>query len=164
MPNYNDGKIYKLVSNESNDVYIGSTTEKTLARRLAKHKDKYKKWLIDNKKFTSAFDLLKLDNCEIVLIESFPCNSKDELCARERHYIETTPNCINRRKRVILTPEEKREWLSEKKKRYRTKHADEIKEKRKEKYTCECGTELTKAKKSRHEKSNKHIQFINQNK
>ena len=35
------------------------------------------------------------DNLEIFLIESYPCNSKDELIARERYYIETM-ECVNK--------------------------------------------------------------------
>ena len=42
MPNYQNGKIYKLVSNISNDIYIGSTVNK-LSHRLNKHKSKANK-------------------------------------------------------------------------------------------------------------------------
>ena len=44
MVNYQDGKIYKIVDNTNNNVYIGSTCEPTLARRLAKHVGHYKFW------------------------------------------------------------------------------------------------------------------------
>jgi predicted GIY-YIG superfamily endonuclease len=45
MNKYQQGKIYKIVCNETGDIYIGSTIEPTLARRLAKHVAKYKFWL-----------------------------------------------------------------------------------------------------------------------
>jgi hypothetical protein len=32
---------------------------------------------------------------EIYLIENYPCNSKQELCKRERHYVETI-DCVNK--------------------------------------------------------------------
>ena len=35
MPDYNKGKIYKIVDNTNNNIYIGSTCEPTLAHRLA---------------------------------------------------------------------------------------------------------------------------------
>ena len=44
MPNYQDGKIYTIVCNITDECYIGSTTEPTLARRLAGHVNNYKVW------------------------------------------------------------------------------------------------------------------------
>ena len=35
---YQNSKIYKIESHQGNKVYIGSTTEKTLARRMACHR------------------------------------------------------------------------------------------------------------------------------
>jgi len=40
MPDYQNGKIYKIWSPEGDDIYIGSTTE-ILCRRLAAHKSNY---------------------------------------------------------------------------------------------------------------------------
>ena len=41
MPNYQDGKIYKIVFNITDECYIGSTCEPTVARRLAGHVKSY---------------------------------------------------------------------------------------------------------------------------
>ena len=96
MINYQDGKIYKIVCDDKDLVYIGSTCEPTLARRLAKHKSSYRDWLKDNRKlYTTSFKILKKNNVDIVLVESCPCNSKDELHKRERHYIESF-KCVNK--------------------------------------------------------------------
>jgi putative protein kinase ArgK-like GTPase of G3E family len=77
--------------------YIGSTCEITLSRRLSKHVAQYK---LHNKNkagyCTSAKVLEKGDYC-IVLIELFPCNSKDELYARERYWQERV-DCVNKNK------------------------------------------------------------------
>ena len=43
---------------------------------------------------------------------------------------------------------------------YKKKHKEEINEKRKEKYTCECGSKIRKEDKIQHERSKKHINFI----
>ena len=43
MPDYSKGKIYIIVDNTNNTVYIGSTCEPTLAHRLAQHKKDYLK-------------------------------------------------------------------------------------------------------------------------
>ena len=40
----------------------------------------------------TSFELIKLGEINIVLIESYPCKSKDDLHARERHYIEQFKN------------------------------------------------------------------------
>ena len=49
MPNYQNGKIYQIIDNTNNNIYIGSTCEPTLARRLSGHVRKYKSYLKDNK-------------------------------------------------------------------------------------------------------------------
>ena len=87
MPNYQNGKIYKLVSNISTDIYIGSTVNK-LTHRLNGHKSKSND-CISNQLFKNDAVV------QIILIEMFPCNSKIELIAREHHYI-TTLVCINK--------------------------------------------------------------------
>ena len=44
---------------------------------------------------TITTNVLKYDDCNIVLIENYPCSSNYELEARERTQIETTP-CVNK--------------------------------------------------------------------
>ncbi len=41
------------------------------------------------------FDEYGIDNCKIELLESFPCNSIDEIRKREAHYIQTIANINN---------------------------------------------------------------------
>ena len=86
MPDYSLSKIYKLVSNKTSDIYIGSCVMR-LSTRLSNHKKKAnpcvsRKLFVDDAIIT------------IVLIENFPCTTKNELKARELHHI-TTNNCIN---------------------------------------------------------------------
>lgn len=45
--------------------------------------------------FTSYKVIEKGNYYDIVLIEKYPCNSKEELHARERHYSQTIP-CVNK--------------------------------------------------------------------
>ena len=47
MPDYSLGKVYKIVDNTNQDVYIGSTCQPTLAQRLSQHKKDYNKYLKD---------------------------------------------------------------------------------------------------------------------
>jgi len=93
MPNYQNGKIYKITAGEL--TYIGSTCEPTLARRLAGHVGNCKRWKDGKNDFTTSFPLIETGQYEITLIELFPCGSKDELNARERFHIESTV-CVNK--------------------------------------------------------------------
>jgi len=93
MPDYSRAKIYKITAGEL--TYIGSTTQPTLARRLAGHVGDYKQWKAGKMNFISSYPLIETGQYEITLIELFPCTSKDELTARERFHIESTV-CVNR--------------------------------------------------------------------
>ena len=101
MINYNNGKIYKIISinGEDDDIYIGSTTKKLLCQRFAIHKCKYNKFKIGESKQTitsfKLFDKYGIENCKIVLIELVNANSKDELLRRESFYIKSL-NCVNK--------------------------------------------------------------------
>ena len=95
MVNYSNGKIYKIVDNTNNSIYIGSTCEPTLARRLAGHVGSYKRYLKTNKSKVTSYQILENGNFDIVLLELYPCENKDALCARERYYIESL-ECINK--------------------------------------------------------------------
>jgi hypothetical protein len=88
LERYQNGKIYKIVCNITGKQYIGSTC-KTLSQRLSGHKSDYKRFNEGKSGNTKSFDILKEEDYDIVLIEVYPCNTKDELHKRERHYIET---------------------------------------------------------------------------
>ena len=96
MPvDYSNGKIYKIVDNTTGNIYIGSTCEKYLSKRLVGHRTSYKCYLEGKTNYMTSFEILKNNNYEIILIESHPCGSSDELHARERFYIENN-NCVNK--------------------------------------------------------------------
>ena len=87
---YSRGKIYKITSEQTDNVYIGSTIQK-LNRRFTGHKTDYK-----NGHNKSSKEIVKYDDARIELIENYPCNSNKELHTRERYYIENTPNTVNK--------------------------------------------------------------------
>ena len=59
MVNYQLGKIYKIVCNETGEMYIGSTCEPTLARRLATHVGQYKSWKNGKGYKVMSFDIIE---------------------------------------------------------------------------------------------------------
>ncbi len=89
---YSKGKIYKIISDETDKIYIGSTIQ-PLSKRLSSHIRSfncYEKTL----KYISANEILKFKEPKIILIETFPCDSKEELLSRERYHIEQN-DCVN---------------------------------------------------------------------
>ena len=94
---YSNGKIYKLVSDETDKIYIGSTCS-LLRKRLTGHKEDYKRHKIGKQHYISSYALVKYDDVEIILLEKYPCESKEELLARERYWIEKKKKiCVNKR-------------------------------------------------------------------
>jgi len=157
---YSLGKIYKLVSNQTDDVYIGSTSQKLLSKRLVGHRRSYKEWLRlgDKSKNMTSYEILKYGDCQIILFEDFPCENKYQLEARERYYIENN-KCVNK---VIPTRskkeyiEQNRDKISNTHKLYYRKHAEQIKNYQKV-YNVENREKVTKRNK---EYANKHKQEI----
>ena len=129
MPDYKNGKIYKIVDNTSDMVYIGSTCQ-TLAQRLAKHRSSYASWLRDKKTENglSSFKIIANGDYDIILIEYYPCESKEELHSRERYWIESF-ECVNKI-RPTRTRKEYYEENREAIKAYNITHKDDIAEKK----------------------------------
>jgi hypothetical protein len=161
MPDYQLAKIYKIVCNITGDIYIGSTCEPILARRLAGHVANYKSYLNGKCNNVTSFKIIANDDYDIVLIELFPCNSKDELHSRESHYTQTI-QCVNRIKNQGLL-----NALGGKKsynKFYSDQNKEPIKKQRKQyckqKFNCQCGGFCGINHKTRHERTKKHKEYV----
>jgi hypothetical protein len=147
MPkDYSRGKIYKIVCNITNKIYIGSTCEPTLARRLAVHVNDFKAWLKDDKrrKITS-FEIIEGGDYYIELLEVCSCNINEELLARERFYIKNN-DCVNKYKNLNRTKDDDKEYKKGYIKKYYNENIDTILEKKKEYYNENIDTILEKAK------------------
>jgi hypothetical protein len=83
---YENGKIYKLVSNVSDKVYYGSTIN-PLHMRLLQHRASSNK--------CASKSIIDDGSHDIVLVEWCECDSRKELHARERYHIENN-ECINK--------------------------------------------------------------------
>ena len=178
MPDYQLGKIYKIVDNTNGNIYVGSTTRPTLAMRLAKHVSNCKSWKDGKRTFTTSFKIIENQNYDIVLLEKYPCDSKDELHKRERHYIETL-NCVNKyvvgrtrqEYRQIHKDQKKdydkdyreknKEKITLQKSEYYQNNKEKISEREKIKCICPCGKTYRRSDKSQHEKTKFHQNFIN---
>jgi hypothetical protein len=159
--NYQNGKIYCIRSHQTDDIYIGSTTQE-LSMRMAGHRKDYKRWKEGKKCYISSYELLQYDDCYIELIEECPCNSKMELERREGKLIREL-DCINkciagRTKKEYA--EEHKENIAQYDKQYRKANKERISQHRNEKLTCECGSVYSRTNKVRHERTKKHQEYI----
>jgi len=149
MVNYQKGKIYKIVCNYSKKIYIGSTCS-SLSKRLSGHLSKEN---CTCKDFISP---------QIFLIEDYPCERKEQLTMRERHYIESL-DCVNNR----VPHRTWKEWKETKPKYFKDYYLDnknkaleKAKKQNKKKYTCDCGNVLSLRNKKAHEKTQKHQKYL----
>ena len=180
-----NGTIYKIESiTGEGKCYVGSTI-KTLTQRWSKHKNHYKYWKEHKTNYVRSaviFDLYGIDNCHIVLLENFECDTKTELRVKEGQYIKML-DTVNR---YIAgrTDKEYREDTKEenkiKDKIYYQNHKREIKEyyqknkekiktqikewilKNKEVQNCSCGGHYQLYDRKKHFKSLKHSKWENQ--
>lgn len=151
MPvNYQLGKIYKMES-PSGLIYIGSTCEPTLARRLAGHKRDYKSWKNGKFSYVTSFKLFEEDedNTQIYLIKKFPCDNKDELHAEEGKTIKEH-NCVNKN----IAGRTKKEWADD--------NQEKIKEYQKEYYEKNKDTILEADKVHYQENKTKILEAVKQ--
>ena len=151
--NYKNGKIYKIepiCDHDEGDVYIGSTTKEYLSQRMTAHRSGYNCFKRGTRKHKlMSYDLFEkygVSNCDIILLELVEANSKDELHKREAHFIRTM-KCVNR----FIPLRTERE--------YKQEHKEEISQKNKIKFTCECGSTLRKCDRAAHYKTFKHQFF-----
>jgi len=148
MPDYTNGKIYKLFSYDNDLVYIGSTTLQ-LSQRLAHHKQDFNN--ISRRTCSSKILYENSSNVKIELIEKFPCECKEELIKREGHFIGQI-DCVN--KRIAGRTDKERYEVNK----------ETIKEYSAQLYTCECGKTLRFGGKLRHERTKFHINFCEEEK
>ena len=109
MPDYQQGKIYKLWSPSQNLVYYGSTIQ-SLPIRLGGHIAHYKN--IKYKHQTKAHLVLDCEDYKIELIEEYPCNNKQQLTSKEKEYIINN-ECVNKAlKGRVLVKYDKEKYLN----------------------------------------------------
>jgi len=156
MSKYQNAKIYKIVSPHTDKCYVGSTCKK-LKSRLSNHIDDFK-----NDSSVTSKHILKFGDYEIVLIENYCCENKEELRNKERFYIQSL-NCVNKnipgRSRKQHYQDTKEEIL-EYQKHYHQNNKATILERKKKKYNCQCGGKFTYSNTIQHKKSKKHTKYL----
>jgi len=165
---YQEGKIYKIVCNITNEIYYGSTIE-TLEERLSIHKTAKRKNCISR-------NIINRGDYKIELIKDYPCNNVWELEEEEGKYIRNN-TCINikipHRTQKEYQQDKKQEIKQQRKtfyennkdrlknsmKKYREDNREELNKKQKEKILCDCGEMIDRRNLARHKKTLKHLKL-----
>jgi hypothetical protein len=165
---YKNGKIYRLVLDDTNEEYIGSTTQ-PLSKRFSSHKTNFSRMRNGDKKvsYYSCFHLFEKGTPQIFLIEDFPCESKRHLEKREREILEQRRRdgivCVNKSLPSRSDAEYKadnREKILDDCKAYYQKNREKIQLKQKQRRDCDiCGKNVNIQHISRHKKSKKCQNF-----
>ena len=137
------GSVYKITDGEK--VYYGSTMS-SLNQRLSSHKTSSTNSCVTKH--------MNRDNLTIELVEAV--EDEEQLKWRERYYIENN-QCVNK-----YIPIRTKEECLELSRTYNNINKEHIRQQRTQPYSCECGSVITWRKKSRHMKTKKHINFIDE--
>ena len=138
----------------------------------------------------AIFNKYGIENCKIELVENYPCNSKEELERREGFHIKNN-SCVNKyiagRTREEYM-EDTRERKNQRQREYyynnvpqrcayakqynmlnpdKVRHRrhiyyERVKEKLSEPYLCGCGKKVQRRTQARHEKTQKHQNWLKQ--
>ena len=174
------GRIYKITSNETDYIYIGSTTQQ-LNVRFQKHKVDYKRHSDNKSSYLSSFEIVKYTDAKIELIHEGLFEGRNDLENYERDTIRTSPSCVNiykkqtdedlkenKRKCNHKYHEQNKDKINEHAAQYYEQNKEHYKQYREQniekahfKYVCEiCKGKFTHQNKSHHLKSPKHISAL----
>lgn len=145
MPNYENAKVYKIVSPNTDSVYYGSTTQ-TLKQRFSQHK----------KQTCESRLIIDAGDASIVQIECFPCTNRYDLEDREAYFImndrarSVNKNMPGAFRRVggIRNYNHLPEIVARRRKHNRTRTL------------CTCGIWTTKAHISEHRRTARHARLM----
>lgn len=186
---YSKTTIYRIICKnpEIKDCYVGSTTDFKSRKRRHKYDCNYETCKCYNLNiYVFIRNNGNWDNWDMLEIEKYKATDKADKLKRERYWLEFYNATLNSNIPSRDHKEYKKEWYNNNKERIITKVQDnynqnkeqileyhkkyyeenieEIKLKNKEQITCKCGSIFRKSNKSSHEKTNKHIKYIEQNK
>ena len=128
MVNYKKTKIYYIPIGDER--YYGHTTQ-SLCRRKAGHVFDSKRYP-DYKLYKAIANAgMKQDDINLIWVEDYPCETKEQAEARERYYIEkyATLNTMIPQRTWKEYYEQNKELIAEKKKEYRKENKERLAEK-----------------------------------
>lgn len=163
------GKIYKIVADDTTNIYIGSTIKRLLCERFKCHKNDHNN--------TGSKILFTYPNTRIELIERYECESINKLREREQHYINLNKDiCLNKfrahrtKEQISIEANERakkhyadnKEQKIKRVKEYRLENLEKIQKYKQEAVICDCGASVSRAGFAKHKRTNKHIELLNE--
>ena len=128
------GRVYKIITTQGNECYIGSTFN-TTRNRFTQHKSDYKKWKNNKSGFVKSYELFEkygIENCRMILIKEYDVCDKKHLEIYETLWInklksinEIIPFSISKLSRKKYYKDNKEKILI-KSKQYREEHKEEL--------------------------------------
>ena len=106
---YQNGKIYKVWSLETDEIYVGSTVD-LLHKRMYKHRNDAKHGRT-KMKIHLEMQRLGIDVFNIELIENYPCADCNELHMREGFWIRELKPTLN----TLIAGRSRKDWEAENK-------------------------------------------------
>ena len=183
---YHKSKIYSIRNSLNNEIYIGSTSS-DLCKRMVKHRCMAKQ-KPEASPFHTYMNENGIDKFYIELEEEFKCDNIEQLRKREgeiirekgtlnkqvagrtkaqygKEYSQNNRGKINekRNERRKENPEKTREEYKKYGALYRERHPERINAWHTTKVDCECGGKYTLSHKAEHFKSQRHINYLNNN-
>jgi len=154
-PRYKNGKLYKIVCNNTGRIYIGSTHH-TLEDKLGMHETDYKNYLNGKISYKTSYEIIKDDNYRIELIKNFPCKNRAELEHEEgRHQLEAMADesiaCVNKN----IAGRTKEEYRAHKR-----EYGERRKDYFRKKFNCPCGGKYTFRSRHQHFRTKKHLKYL----
>ena len=88
-------KIYKIINEINDEIYIGSTKQ-TLSARMSGHRRKSKNEKCKNRVLYQLAETHGWNRFKIILIEEFECKNNEERFRKEQHYIDELKPVLNK--------------------------------------------------------------------
>ena len=139
--------FYRIVSSNTDKVYVGSTV-KPIEERLNSHERDYRKYQDGKFRYITSIEILEFKDYRIELIETKLCETKADRDTIERYHILNTPTAVNKTQPGRTRAQHYRD------------NKENIRQNQDEKHNCNCGGKFTTAHKTEHERTNKHQTFI----
>jgi predicted GIY-YIG superfamily endonuclease len=156
---YSKSMIYKIEHQDKPElIYVGSTTDFT--RRKNNHKSKCNN--SNNKSYNlKLYQMIRSnggwESFKIIIIKELNCKNKVELLLEEDRMMKEMKANLNSC-RAHPSDQEKFESKKESDKNYRENNYESINKK----CSCDCGGKFTFKHKSVHEKTKKHLKYLEQ--
>ena len=98
----------------------------------------------------------------IQYIKDYQINNKEKISTYKKKYREENKAQIKQQKKQYEQREDTKELKKIRDDRYKEIHKDKLRLKGLETIQCRCGSNITRYAKCRHEKSKKHLEFLEQ--